>query len=969
MSDLPALEPADFAEFFAAVYGHQPFPWQQRLALKLGGDGVWPGVLDLPTGSGKTAAIDLAVFHLALAAGRPHRTAALRIIYVVDRRTIVDQAHDRARRLASSISEATVGILATVRTRLSSYSRGGMPLDCALLRGGIARSDQWARSPDQPLIAVSTVDQVGSRLLFRGYGVSDSMKPVHAGLLGNDALYLLDEVHLSQPFRETLTAIADRYRTWADTELTNPFAVVEMSATPGGSSGERFPLDDEDRAHPLLARRLEATKPTRLVATNPRGFVGEVQKAIEPLLDRPGATVAVVVNRVASAREIHARLSSSLKGVDVELVTGRMRPVDRDALETGLLERVRAGRTRDPEARPLVAVATQCIEAGADFDFDGLVTECASLDALRQRFGRLDRLGDLHGAARGVIIARSDTLAGDPVYGDALGNTWAWLQAEAARSDDLVDLGIGGAVPAEADDLVGLSSPRPPAPVLLPSHLDAWVQTSPKPTPDPDVSLWLHGPDRGNVDVQVVWRADISAEALAHNDEALDEMLIGAVDAMPPVSGEAMAVPIAAVRRWLLGQDPPDVFDVEGAQEPTDDSWKRGHADLVSRRAIAWRGEDSAVVDAAIRGKKRLRPGDTIVVPASYGGIAGGTWDPNASQPVRDVAELATLRQRGRAVLRLIPEVISDLFGADVPAVPFPKDSDDEGIDDADDVSRWLASLAGKHQGDRGALIASLIEQAKSGALRIDRMPHAAPGGGVYFQLRGRRKLGFDGSNVSTEDDQASFTGVAVPLADHLGGVRDVAGELGDRVGLSAAVASDVRLAGRWHDVGKVDPRFQKLLHGGSDFKTLVAKEPLAKSAVRLPDFRKRKQAQQRSKYPPGTRHELMSIALMSGADLKALAADWELVLHLVASHHGRCRPLAPWVRDTDPVDMSWELDGFAVAANSEHGLAQLDSGIADRFWLLVRRYGWWGLAWLETVLRLGDHRRSEEEQQQGRNA
>jgi CRISPR-associated endonuclease/helicase Cas3 len=932
-----SLSAADFSAYYVAVHGFAPFAWQQRLAERVATSG-WPSQLDLPTGSGKTSALDIALFAMALDAARApsERTAPRRVVLVVDRRVVVSQAKLHGDRIAKALRDAKGGVLVAVREALERLAPGAdRVVHVAELRGGIARDEVWAKRPDLPLLAASTVDQVGSRLLFRGYGVGRNSASIHAGLLGQDTLLLLDEVHLSEPFRQTLEAIGAYYRSWPPTQaeanrpanraetkpnraetkhsLPDRWKVVEMSATPGKIAADRFGLAPPDRNNPVLAARLDASKPARLCSVKVKGddaaaratLAAALVKETGELLTAGHRRIGVVVNRVDTAKRIAAALQGR-DGVDVDLVTGRMRPWDRDRWLDDVAGLLTAEGTAT--GAPRVVVATQCIEAGADFDFDALVTECASLDALRQRFGRLNRQGK-RPTAGAVVAIRSDhekSSDDDPVYGSALANTWKWLSSLVSP-----DFGIDAmdAAVSSLDDVgrAAMRRPQVDAPVLLPAHLDLLSQTSQHPFPEPEVPVFLHGPDRGEPEVSVIWRADLT-------DETRPEEAAAVLTAVPPGSPEAVSVPLRAVRAWLRGAVAP-VSDTEGAsgEEAPETAGQPSLAYRWSRkRGGAWIGPDD------------VEPDDVLVVPAARGGLWMGSWDPTATAPVTDVGDPVQLLLRGWWVCRLA-------LVKDAPVT-----------DEPDDVLAWVADSADP------------AFEGRPSKVRVFRA------GGQWIVRAKHRSRASDVERSTGDEDEASYNGKPCSLGRHLTDVETWARTFGVNLGLSSHLVSDVALAGRLHDLGKADPRFQALLSGGVALGTVL----LAKSGTDRADRAAADRARKRSGYPSGARHELLSVAMVSeAAGLRDEAHDWDLVLHLVASHHGWCRPFPPAVEDLAPVDVTVEDAGRTYRGRSDHTLASLDSGVADRFWRLQRAYGWWGLAGLEALLRLADHRASEVEE------
>ena len=139
--------------------------------------------------------------------------------------------------------------------------------------------------------------------------------------------------------------------------------------------------------------------------------------------------------------------------------------------------------------------------------------------------------------------------------------------------------------------------------------------------------------------------------------------------------------------------------------------------------------------------------------------------------------------------------------------------------------------------------------------------------------------------------------------------------------------------------------------------------ELIAKSESMPASVRARRGRRRRAELPAGFRHEMLSLQLAEqyrSGHQQLPAERRDLILHLIAAHHGHGRPFAPVCPDDDPPDVTVVLDALEVSLTADQRKElvpahRLDSGIAERFWRLTRRYGWWGLAYLEAILRLAD--------------
>ena len=433
-----------FKKFFEELNGFCPYQWQLRLLEYVLTKGKWPRLIDVPTGAGKTAAIEVHVFCSALAATGEWPEIPRRFIATVNRRALVDKQFEKAdairERLAKAVKEEPQSLLAEIakcmRLRAGETSEevdSDNPFTVVKIRGGLGLqniSRDWRYHPARVMVICITPDMFGSRLLWRGYGTSANMRPVEAGLLAYDSVLFLDEAHLNRQLGITALQVArleklrrcscfDNVEGKTMPSSLRPLQVCKSSATPGkvkkpaSASTEEIIQDEEiiqveesdfgfDRG---LKKRLTRDKPIKYWQVPSEKGSGELKnpsqkdllnKAIE-LHSKFGGPIACVFNTPKDACNLAIKLEERLKkeaikpknkksGSEVDevlCVVGRMRQCEAESSRKKL---------KNPEKLAFV-VGTQTLEVGIDVDFKGMLTELSSASALAQRAGRVNRSG------------------------------------------------------------------------------------------------------------------------------------------------------------------------------------------------------------------------------------------------------------------------------------------------------------------------------------------------------------------------------------------------------------------------------------------------------------------------------------------------------------------------------------------------------------------------------------------------
>lgn len=866
--------------------------WQLRLLKRLRAGDI-PGAVDLPTGLGKTAVMALWLIARAFQDGRT--VLPRRLVYVVDRRAVVDQATKHAERLAAALApESACAVVRELREGLGLATGAKLPV--STLRGALADNRAWLRDPSAPAIIVGTIDMIGSRLLFEGYGVSRRTRPLHAGLLGLDTLVVLDEAHLVPPFEALLRQVAageGRYGAVAQGLPVDRLRLMPLSATMR-DGGAAFGLTQDDDTDEIAQKRIGARKTLHASGSGiarkdlARELAG---RAWTRATESGGASrVIVFCDRREDAGKVAAYLRERPGEPNCALLVGERRVRERQRVAEWI---ERHGFQHDGAAAPLPGpaflIATSAGEVGIDVDAEHMVADLVEWERMVQRLGRVNRRGE--GDARIDILAAAPEKPEKPTERERRAAASAeLLQRLPARPGGGHDASPGALIALRADGasaalLASASTPPPLRPALTRALVDAWSLTAlEEHTGRPEIGPWLRGWVEEEPQTTLVWRRFLPWR---RDKKPVKSEVDGFFEHVAPEREEQLEAPVWRALEVL-----------------------RERADVLLRKDPVRAGEPAVLVlSAALSLETGLTLGDLkdfkredamrrladriLVVAATVGGLSeDGLLDGDAA--------------------------------GDVPPAKAEAAADKADPDGGMLAAPWTLD------GAVDMATARLLILRQSRGRPPERVPEGWTLAHAWPVRRDDEEESAEEIGVWTKDARRTdpaLTKTPQTLADHTATVVGCAEAIAERIGLDPPHRGMLIAAARLHDAGKANPIWQDAFGAPRDGR------PYGKTAAKWIN----------QALLDGYRHEFGSLSEAAAyPDLRALAPDLQdLALHLIVAHHGGGRPL---IRHGGDLERARE--------------------VALRFARLQRRWGPWGLAWWEALLRAADAEASRQHEE-----
>jgi CRISPR-associated endonuclease/helicase Cas3 len=846
----------DFEETFRALTGNAPFPWQVSLYERFVGNGPGgiPASCHLPTGLGKTSVV--AIWLLALA----HKPECIprRLVYVVNRRTVVDQTTNEVEKYRTALQTETLRAVRGRLTELCALSlqakvgQPASPLALSTLRGQFADNREWSADPTRPAVIVGTVDMIGSRLLFSGYGVGFKGKPLHAGFLGQDVLLVHDEAHLEPAFQKLLNGIEIEQNRCGEFQK---FRVMELSATSRGG-GDVFKLSADDEQNATVKKRIGAPKALHLhEAKDDKKLADDIAELSLTFKDS-GRAIVVFVRTVEDVMKVHDKLAK--ENLAVETLTGTRRGKERDELvDKPTFRRFLPKALSGSET--VYLVCTSAGEVGVNISADHLVCDLSTFESMAQRFGRVNRFGEHNDTEIHVVLPIKFDLEDD--YDSRRKLTFDLLKG---LKGDGSPQALGNLDPKKR--LAAFA----PTPTILPVTdilFDAWALTTIKgKLPGrPPVEPYLHGLPTSwqPPETRVAWRKEVWELRLQFKNE----------------SERAQRESLERKRLAKLA---------EGLLE-----------DYPLKPHELLRDNSARVFD---RLKKLKAPADTPV------------WIQSEDESIL-VTTLGTIVQRNKDELNYTTLILPEQAGG-----LNQQGMLDGGSETAEDVAdEWF--LGEEKIRQRIRFMADNIDEEVTKNMRLIRRIEIDSFDGDDAESRFWHWF-----EIASEGGKSSKKPVLWDV--HVSDVVENTKRFISRLSLSPEIKTALAIAAQFHDHGKQRKQFQTVLGNMAYPKT----PPLAKSG------------KQGGRIAETYRHEFGSLLDIQGEqEFTRLSDDMkDLVLHLIAVHHGRARPHFPSDEVFDPERPQQLADDMAMS-------------VPRRFARLQRKYGRWGLAYLESLLRAAD--------------